>query len=92
MNGFGGVTDTMNAEAGWTVAGGHRVTGGFWRKVRTPLGGMLANGQAQQAERPKATESGTENKPPKTNEAFAYSVIAQAVATVMHASRAVRQG
>ena len=82
----------MKAEAGWTVAGGRRVTGGFWRKVRTPLGGMLANGQAQQAERPKATESGTENKPPKTIEAFTYSVAAQVVAGVMQASRAVWQG
>lgn len=26
---------------------------------------MLANGQAQQAARPKATESGTESTPPK---------------------------
>lgn len=36
-----------------------------WRKVRTPQGRMLANGQAQQAARPKATESGTESTPPK---------------------------
>ena len=36
-----------------------------WRKVRTPQGRMLVNGQAQQAARLKATDSGTESKPPK---------------------------
>jgi hypothetical protein len=46
--------------AGRTVAGG----ASRWRKVRTPQGRVLVNGQAQQVERPRATESGTENRPP----------------------------
>ena len=46
--------------AGRTVAGASCRQ----RKVRTPSGRVLVNGQAQQVERPKATESGTENRPP----------------------------
>lgn len=52
----------MRGEASWMIAGRRLVWG--WRKVRTAQDTMLANGQALQAERLEATESGTENKPP----------------------------